>query len=78
MITDDELLEKIRLAEGYLLAHGRLVQCDHVRELYRRYAASRAEVKRLRGLAMRVVADYKAGLMYDENVHALNEAATPD
>jgi hypothetical protein len=47
-VSDDELLERIRLDDGYLLAHGRYTQCDHVRELCKRYARMKTEADQIK------------------------------
>lgn len=43
-MSDEELLEKIRLGMGYLLAHDRLQQCDDIREVVARWAKAKADL----------------------------------
>ena len=45
-MTDEELLERIRLGMGYLMAHGRIEQCDDIRELCARWARAKAGMRR--------------------------------
>jgi hypothetical protein len=59
-MTDDELIERVRLGLGYLTAHGRLVQCDDIRELVARHAVARAEADRLRRAMRRAIASIQS------------------